>query len=68
MLNKQELIISVVKKINARYHKSNYIQGIYITNTVKEDYAIDEINGNNYWYNAVDKQVKNMQVTFKILE
>ena len=68
VLKKQERIIAVVKKRTVRYHKSNYRQVIYITNPVKEDYAIDENNDNNYWYDAVDKQVKNMQVTFKILE
>jgi len=35
---------------------------------VKEAYELDKINGNNFWRDAIAKEMKNVKIAFDILE
>jgi hypothetical protein len=64
-LNKRECIISAVKKhVLKKTHKF----GIRVPKNADEVCAIDKENGNTLWADATAKKMKNVRVTFKVLE
>ena len=65
VLKKRDRIIS---KVKARYWKRTHKFGIEMPKTVQEAYALDEANGNTYWHDAIDKEFKNVQPAFNILD
>ena len=64
-LKKRDAIISAV---NARVAKVTHKYGIEVPRTVKEAKAIDEKNCNRFWQDAIDKEMKNVAVAFRILD
>ena len=68
VLKKRDRIISLVKRRSARYHKRTHKWGIEVPKTVEEAIAIDKKNDNTFWTDAIAKEMKNVIITFKILE
>ena len=62
-LKKREQIISAV---NSRYHKRTHKYGIRVPKDVVEAQKLDKQNGNTYWQDAIDKEMKNVRVAFDI--
>ena len=64
ILKKRNAIIS---KVKSRYHKRTHKFGIRIPKTVEEARDIDRINGNDLWEKALEKEMSNVRVAFKML-
>jgi hypothetical protein len=52
------------EQVLARTHKF----GIRLPKTVAEALKLDEENGNSLWHDAIQKELRNVQVAFKFLE
>ena len=64
-LKKRDLIISSVKqRVKKRTHK----YGVEVPSTVEEAYLFDKKNGNTFWRDAINKEMKNVIVAFDILD
>jgi len=63
-LNKRKSIIGAVK---ARILKKTYKFGIEIPQEVSDAKRIDDANGNRYWQDAIAKEMKEVEIVFKIL-
>ena len=58
-------IISAVKqRVKKRTHK----YGIEVPQTVEEAYLMDKHNKNTLWRDAIQKEMKNVSIAFKILD
>ena len=68
VLRKRESIIALVKKRQTRYLKRTHKFGIELPKTVDNALALDKKNGNTYWADAINKEIKNVRVAFKILD
>ncbi len=62
-LKKRDRIISAVKK---RVIKKTHKFGIRVPNNVDEAHALDKVNGNTLWTDAIAKEMKNVRVAFDI--
>ena len=58
----------VIKQVRHRLVKKNYKFGIKVPNTVEEALQLDTENGNNLWKAAIEKELGNVRVAFKLLE
>ena len=67
MLKKRQHIISKVKTRSARYLKRQQKFGIALPKSVKEDQALDEVDVNAFWIDALANKMKITKVAFKIL-
>jgi len=47
---------------------SRYKFGIKIPNTVQEPLELDKTNGNTLWLQAINKEMPNVRIAFKIVE
>ena len=65
VLKKREQIISAVK---ARVKKRTHKFGIEVPRTVEDAYRLDKENGNSYWRDAIQKEMKNVMPAFQVLE
>jgi len=65
VLKKRDRIISAV---NQRYIKRTHKFGIEIPKTVKRAYEIDKENGNTFWTDAIEKEMRNVRIAFKITD
>ena len=63
-LKKRKRIIAAV---NQRYHKRTHKFGIRLPKTVEEALRIDKQNGNRKWEDALDKEMTNVRIAFKML-
>ena len=64
-LRKRDTIISAIK---ARVKRVTHKYGVEIPRTVAEALKLDEINGNSYWRDAINREMMNLKVAFDILE
>ena len=64
-LRKRSRIIAAVSK---RYFKRTHKFGIKIPKTVAEAQAFDKENGDTLWMDALEKEMSNVRIAFKILE
>ena len=64
MLCKHDRIISLVK---ARIRKTTHKYGIEIPTSIAHAYELDRKNGNDFWRKAIEKEMQNVGVAFKIL-
>ena len=55
MLYNKDRIISGIKSF---YWRTSHKFGITLTHSVEEAYAIDEENGNNFWQDAIYKELR----------
>ena len=64
-LRKRDRIISAVtagvKKVSHKY-------GVLIPTSIREAFEIDKANGNTFWRDALEKEMKNLRIAFDILE
>ncbi len=68
VLKKHGRIISLVKKRNARYLKKTHKFCIKMTKTMAEAYMLNKKNENTLWVDAIDKEMKEVKVSFEVLE
>ena len=68
VLKKRMRVISLVKRINARYLNKTHKFVIEVPKSVAQAYTLDKKNGNNLWENAIAKDMKDVRPTFKKLE
>ena len=68
VLKKRDRIIAQVKRRSAQYLKRTHKWGLELPKTVGEALAIDKKNGNTFWADAIAKEIKNVQVSFKKLD
>jgi len=64
-LRKRDRIIAAV---NSSVKNTNQKYGIEIPRTVQQALEIDQINGNNFWRKAIEKEMTNIMIAFEILE
>jgi len=58
----------IISKVKSRYWQRTHKFGIRLPKTVSEALKLDEENGNTLWHDAIQKELKNVQVAFKFLE
>lgn len=64
-LRKRDTIIAAV---NQRVKKANFKYGIKVPKDVTEAIQLDKLNKNDFWQKAIQKEMSNVSVAFKILE
>ena len=68
VIKKRAHIISLVKKISARYLKKTHRFGVQVPNSAKHAFELDKNNGNTFWKDSIPKEMKNVCVAFQILD
>ena len=58
----------IIKQVQHRAVKKNIKFGIRVPNSVEEAYALDKENGNTFWTDAINKELKNVIVAFKLTD
>lgn len=56
----------IIKKVKAKYWRTTHMFGIRVPKTVDEALRLDEENGNTLWYDAIQKEMTNVRVAFKV--
>ena len=64
VLKKRDRIIA---KVTKRYQKITHKFGIELPTDVEHAYRLDRANGNNLWREAIELEMKNVRVAFKVL-
>ena len=64
-LKKRDMIIN---NIRARIPKKAMKFGVVVPGSVDEAIKLDEKNGNDFWKNAIVKELKNVIIAFRLLE
>jgi hypothetical protein len=64
-LKKRDSIISLVR---ARFIRRDSKFGIKVPSNIAEARALDVKNGDNFWEQSVEKEMKNVRVAFKVLD
>ena len=59
---------TMVSAVNKRYWKRTHKFGIRIPHSVQEAHAIDKEAGNTKWADAINKEMKNVRVAFKVID
>ena len=68
VLKKRERIIALVKGRQAKYLKKNFKFGIEVPSSVREAYALDKLNGDTKWADAIRKEMENVRLAFRIAD
>ena len=55
----------IIAKVKAKYWRTTHKFGIRVPKSVDEALAIDKENGNTLWYTAIQKETKNVPVSFE---
>ena len=55
----------IVNKLKSRYWRTTHQFGILVPKTIQDTIRIDSKNGNTYWYDAIQKEMKNVRVAFE---
>ena len=58
----------IIAAVNKRYYKMTHKFGIKLPKTVEEALTLDKENGNDLWWNAIQKEMCAVKVAFKILD
>ena len=58
----------IIAAVNNRYAQKTHKFGIEMPKTVKEAIKSDDKNGNKHWFEAINKEMKNVEAAFNILE
>ncbi len=66
-LKKRDRIISMVKWLPVRYLKRTHKFGIEVPKTVAEARALDHKNGNNFWMDAIAREMCEVRKAFEII-
>ena len=57
----------VIKQVKHRALKRDVKFGIKVPHTVKEALSFDKDNGDTFWFDAINKEIKNVRVAFHLL-
>ena len=57
----------IIADINSRVKKTTHKYGIEFSKSINEAMAIDRKNGNTYWTDAMNLEISNVGVAFKVL-
>jgi len=58
----------IIQKVKSRYWQRTHKYGVNLPKSVAEALQFDPENGNTLWHDAIQKELKNVQVAFKFLE
>jgi hypothetical protein len=58
----------IIKAQKSRYARVTHKFGVEVPKTVEQALALDAVNGNNFWRDAVRKEMGTVRVAFKITE
>jgi hypothetical protein len=58
----------LLKAVKTRYARRTHKFGIQLPNSVDEALAIDRETNTTYWFDAIQKEMKNVRVAFKFLD
>ena len=58
----------VIMAVNSRVKKRSHKYGVEVPTSVSDAYRLDAINGNNYWGQAIKKEMGNVLIAFDLLE
>ena len=58
----------IVKQISHRLAKKQFKFGIKVPNSVNEALSLDKENNNTLWHEAIQKELKNVLVAFRLVE
>jgi hypothetical protein len=58
----------LIKKVFKRRRSNRWKYGIQVPQNVNEAYDLDKKNGNTFWSDAIAKEMKSVQVAFKVLD
>ncbi|MGH7954979.1 MAG: hypothetical protein ACREOZ_03375 [Gloeomargaritales cyanobacterium] len=58
----------IISKIRSRYRKRTHKFGIQVPRNVEEALLIDKDTGTDFWYNAIQKEMKNVMPAFQFVE
>lgn len=58
----------IVKEVSHRVSKNSMKFGIQVPSRFDKDLAFDKANGKNLWAKAIEKERKNVQIAFSILQ
>jgi hypothetical protein len=58
----------IIGKINSKYWVRSHKFGVKIPKTVEEAISFDKENGNNLWWEAICKEMKNVRPAFEVWE
>ena len=64
-LRKRDIIIST---INTQIRKTTQKYGIEIPRNVRHARELDQANGNDFWVEAIEKEMTNVGIAFEILD
>ena len=68
MIKKRVHIISLVKNRTARYLKKTHKFGVRVPSSARHASELDREHGNTFWQDDIATEMKNVRVTFKILD
>ena len=57
----------IIASVKSQVTKTTHKYGIEVPTSVAHAMKIDKKNGNRYWQNAIDKEMKNPGIAFDIL-
>jgi len=58
----------LINKVKSKYWRNTHKFGIEIPKSVEEAYKIDRSTGTNHWSRAIEKEIRNVRITFEKLE
>jgi len=58
----------IISKIKSKFFKTTHKYGIRLPNSVEDAIAIDRMNGNTLWWDALMKEMKNVRPAFEVYE
>ena len=58
----------IIKQVQHRLAKKSYKFGVKVPNTVIEAINLDQINGNDLWKKAIEKEIGNVKIAFQLME
>jgi hypothetical protein len=58
----------LLKAVKSRYSKRTHKFGIQVPQTVEEALEIDRATNTTFWFDAIQKEMKNVRVAFKFLD
>ena len=60
----------MISRFKSRYCRTSHKLSIALPHSVEQDYAIDEDNGTNFWWDTIDKELKKIwgMETFEMME
>ena len=58
----------IIPEVNSRLCKATYKYGIEVPTFIEHIKQIGENNGNWYWQDSIDNEMKNVSVAFEIID